>query len=384
MSSDHDKQVKNVVSNIFENIVYANHSRINTGNINCSYFVEVNLRDNKRRIILQRINPHVLPHSDLLEQNLIQLSIHLNKLKQHNDIFKNLNLPKPLKFFSNNSYLLEYENAFWRVFDYIDNCITLNNNITPESSFQIGRSLSLFHLAFSTIPTSSITANFKHFHHTPSYFSELSKIYDITLQANSDSNKLILSEPIYHELCNRQSYSHLLETQNISNENLIHGDPKLTNFLFIDSIHNIPALIDLDTVSFGMLHHDIGDCLRSISNLHGEDSQQFESITFNLKIYYSFLKGYLYDSHQSLSFFDLSFIPPAIKNITFELALRFLTDFLLDNQTFNVTYKTQNLDRAKVQLSLLRDIEYNYDEIYKLLEKSISCYQNTPDLQRIG
>ncbi len=94
--------------------------------------------------------------------------------------------------------------------------------------------------------------------------------------------------------------------------------------------------------------------------------------------------GYLYDSHQSLSFFDLSFIPPAIKNITFELALRFLTDFLLDNQTFNVTYKTQNLDRAKVQLSLLRDIEYNYDEIYKLLEKSISCYQNTLDLVRIG
>ncbi len=46
----------------------------------------------------------------------------------------------------------------------------------------------------------------------------------------------------------------------------VHGDPKVENFLFDQNGQRAISLIDLDTVGPGLLHHDLGDCLRSCCN----------------------------------------------------------------------------------------------------------------------
>ena len=43
--------------------------------------------------------------------------------------------------------------------------------------------------------------------------------------------------------------------------------------------------------------------------------------------------------------------------ITYELGIRFLTDFLKGDQYFKITHPTQNLERAKVQFKLLESME---------------------------
>ena len=43
--------------------------------------------------------------------------------------------------------------------------------------------------------------------------------------------------------------------------------------------------------------------------------------------------------------------------ITYELGIRFLTDFLKGDRYFKITNPTQNLERAKVQFKLLETME---------------------------
>ena len=64
----------------------------------------------------------------------------------------------------------------------------------------------------------------------------------------------------------------------------IHGDTKLNNFLFDIQTGKAVSLIDLDTVQPGLIHYDIGDCLRSCANPAGESPRDIASVHFDLDI----------------------------------------------------------------------------------------------------
>ena len=63
---------------------------------------------------------------------------------------------------------------------------------------------------------------------------------------------------------------------------VIHGDPKLSNFLFDIKYKYVVSLIDLDTVSSGYLLTDLADCIRSICNTAGEDPDNIENVYFDI------------------------------------------------------------------------------------------------------
>jgi len=97
---------------------------------------------------------------------------------------------------------------------------------------------------------------------------------------------------------------------------VIHGDPKLNNFLFAKQNRRIISLIDLDTVKPGLVHYDIGDCLRSCC--HNEETD-----IFDLTICAAFLKTYLAEAGCFFSADDYRYLYDAIRLIPFELGLRF-------------------------------------------------------------
>ena len=60
----------------------------------------------------------------------------------------------------------------------------------------------------------------------------------------------------------------------------IHGDPKVNNVMIDITTRQAVSLVDLDTVKPGLIHYDIGDCLRSCCNPLGEETEQWENGTF--------------------------------------------------------------------------------------------------------
>jgi Ser/Thr protein kinase RdoA (MazF antagonist) len=136
---------------------------------------------------------------------------------------------------------------------------------------------------------------------------------------------------------------------------VIHGDPKLNNILFDASSGLAVAMIDLDTVKPGLIHYDLGDCLRSCCNRAGEGGA--ESVEFDVAICREVLAGYFAAAEQFLTEPDIAYLFDAIRLLPFELGLRFLTDHLAGDRYFHVTEPGQNLRRAQVQFRLVASIE---------------------------
>jgi hypothetical protein len=115
--------------------------------------------------------------------------------------------------------------------------------------------------------------------------------------------------------------------------------------------------VDLDTVKPGLVHYDIGDCLRSGCNPLGEETDQWEKVQFDPDLCKAILKGYLSTAREFLTANDFSYIFDSIRLIAFELGLRFFTDYLEGNIYFKSRYPGHNLARALVQFKLTESIE---------------------------
>lgn len=151
---------------------------------------------------------------------------------------------------------------------------------------------------------------------------------------------------------------------------IIHGDTKINNIIF-GKRHT--CVIDFDTVMPSYLCYDFGDAIRSGCN-SAKENQPETDVTFNILNYAAFAKGYL-AIWNDISPVEQKSLLVAPLLVTYELCLRFLTDFLQDDKYFNTTYKNENLDRCKNQIALLCKMKQKYPLMKKIF---FACMHNKP------
>ena len=81
----------------------------------------------------------------------------------------------------------------------------------------------------------------------------------------------------------------------------IHGDPKVNNVMLDRATGRAVGLVDLDTVKPGLVHYDIGDCLRSGCNPLGEETEDWEAVRFDPELCRAILQGYLAQARDFLT-----------------------------------------------------------------------------------
>lgn len=134
---------------------------------------------------------------------------------------------------------------------------------------------------------------------------------------------------------------------------VIHGDPKISNILFVDG--QARAMIDLDTCQRASALFDLGDALRDWCAIGPEDD-----LRFSIEYYQAAIDGY--KKHNQLSDGEIALIPQAVRLITLELSSRFLTDYFLDSYfawdaNRYPSRRTHNRARAKGQLHFFEDFK---------------------------
>jgi Ser/Thr protein kinase RdoA (MazF antagonist) len=147
----------------------------------------------------------------------------------------------------------------------------------------------------------------------------------------------------------------------------IHGDPKVNNVLLDAATGRAVSLIDLDTVKPGLVHYDVGDCLRSSCNPLGEETERWEAVRFEPDLCRAILQGYLPPARSFLTDGDHRLLYEAAHLLAFELGLRFLTDYLEGDIYFKVRHPEHNLARALVQFRLAESIESQEASIRSML-----------------
>jgi len=148
----------------------------------------------------------------------------------------------------------------------------------------------------------------------------------------------------------------------------IHGDPKVNNIMIDTTTGQAISMVDLDTVKPGLVHYDIGDCLRSCCNPAGEETERWEAVRFEPDLCQAILRGYLSLTRDFLTKNDYEYLYSAIRLIAFELGVRFLTDYLEGNVYFKVRHREHNLARALVQFKLTQSIESQEGPIRAMIQ----------------
>ena len=121
-------------------------------------------------------------------------------------------------------------------------------------------------------------------------------------------------------------------------------------------------VIDLDTVMPGTPLFDFGDLVRSSVSLAAEDATALGQVVAERELFEALLEGYLGGSGGLLTPAERALLEPAGRVITWEQAIRFLTDYLEGDTYFATSHREHNLERARAQLALLASLEEQREE----------------------
>ncbi|WP_323208238.1 phosphotransferase enzyme family protein [Synechococcus sp. BA-132 BA5] len=340
---------------------------LGNGNVNDSYLV-VCEGSPLQRFVLQRLNRTVFLRPELVMANMIAVGEHVEaRLNQGCALLaeRRWEHPRVLLCRGERRPWVEREGGFWRLITFIESSRSFDVVASAEQAREVGFGLGVFHHLISDLPPAGLADTLEGFHVTPRYLEH----YDAVL-ANAPA--AVGSEEL-HCLAfveERRDFASVLEEARDSGQlrlRPIHGDPKVNNVMMEAGSGRACALVDLDTVKPGLIHYDIGDCLRSCCNPLGEETADLESVCFDVALCREVLSGYLAAASGFLTTADYDHLYVAMRLLSFELGLRFFSDHLAGNVYFRTDRPGHNLQRALVQFRLTESIEAQEARILELI-----------------
>jgi hypothetical protein len=119
----------------------------------------------------------------------------------------------------------------------------------------------------------------------------------------------------------------------------------------------------------GLTAYDFGDAVRSIASSCAEDEKDLNKVSFQLDKFEAFTKGFIGQLKDCIDEKEVESLIHGPFVITLELASRFLDDYLNGDKYFKISYPQHNLDRARCQLTLAKDILAKQQQISEIIKK---------------
>lgn len=358
-------QIQNKLRTIaaqFANNPIKNIQSFGSGNINDTFLVMLE----ESKFVLQRINTQVFHEPKSVMQNIQLCTQHIYDRLSQKSLDRRWETPQVIYTSENQDYYIDENGSFWRALSLIENSRSHDTIQSLDHAEEIGYALGMFHSLISDLSPEQLTDTLEGFHITPLYLQQYDRVLSETTVARSIEVNYCLEF-----IRDRQSWAHVLENAKDSGKltlRLMHGDPKINNILIDATTGKAVSVIDLDTVKPGLIHYDIGDCLRSGCNAVGEETQDWETVRFEPDLCEGILRGYLTVAKTFLTEQDYLYLFDAIRLIAFELGLRFFTDYLAGSVYFKTTYPEHNLMRSLVQFALTKSIESQESSIRSIIK----------------
>lgn len=343
------------------------------GNINSTYLLTFKNGDSITKYLLQKINSYVFKEPYLVMKNIELVTSHIRaKLEQYPDTnYRTLTFVRTIDGELMYTYInSDGEKEYYRVYEYIDNCISYNTfgecENPEEVAYNAGKCFGFFHKLLDDFPVNLLSETIKDFHNTPKRFADLLTAIEngITNRAFENPNEIV------YLISKIKEYSIIWNNLGKSIPvRVTHNDTKLNNVLMSATTNEGIAVIDLDTIMPGSALFDIGDGIRSACSNSFEDEVDESKIFLNLELTKAYLRGYLEEMADYLTRAEVNYIGLSIKVLTYELTLRFLTDYINNDVYFKVKYKEHNKDRFRNQFLLLRDVEAKANEITRFVNR---------------
>jgi Ser/Thr protein kinase RdoA (MazF antagonist) len=304
------------------------------GHINETFLAETAAGD----LVVQRVNTAVLPDPGGVTGNILAVHRHLGGSL----------VPEPVAT-SAGEWLVREGSDWWRAWKRVPGATGMNSPAALRSAASL---LGRFHARLAGLDPDLLSETLPGFHHPERRLDALraaiaadpcSRVAGVEAEieaVEADRSLVVLAADLTARVPRR----------------VAHFDAKLDNILFRGE--EAVCLVDLDTLMPGAWFWDIGDLLRSGSAVGAEDDPDPERATAVRERYEAILTGY----REALSAtgvgetaeWEATLVAGAV--VTYEQAVRFLTDWLAGDVYYRISRPTQNLDRARAQLRLLASL----------------------------
>ena len=334
------------------------------GHINDTYRLRA---EGQPPVILQRLNTYVFEKPVEVMENICLVTDYLRGriVKLGGD--PDRETLSVLKTADGTPYFIDGEGGFWRAFPLIEGAVSYERAETTEIFYQSAVAFGRFQYLLKDFPAEKLHETIPHFHDTPSRLADLKRAVaeDKKKRARSVGPEIAFA-------MERETLANALSDALKRGEiglKVTHNDTKLNNVLLDEATGKGLCVIDLDTVMPGFAAYDFGDAIRFGASTAAEDEKDLSKVHLDLSLYETYLKGYLEGCKNSLTEAETACLPVGAAAITYELGLRFLTDYLQGDVYFKTAYEGHNLDRCRAQFALTADMEKKMDAMSRIAEK---------------
>lgn len=341
--------------------------RYGNGHINDTYVVTYNQSGRDIRYLLQRINHQIFKSPPALMGNIERATRHIRQklefLKEGDLSRKTLTLIPAL---DGQYYFQDIDANYWRIYLFVEGARTYDTVESTSQAFEVGRAFGKFQLLLSDLPADLFHVTIPDFHHTPKRFENLLK----AIEEDRANRARGVRQEIDFALKRQSIVGKLVDLHSAGKipERVVHNDTKLNNVMLDNATGEGICVIDLDTLMPGLSLYDFGDMVRTSTNAGAEDETDLSKVYFKTDFFESLARGYLEAADTLLNPVEKSLLPFSGKLITFEIGLRFLTDYLNGDVYFKIKRPEHNRDRSRTQFKLVSCIEEKEEDLCRLVE----------------
>ena len=318
------------------------------------------------RFILQGLSSAAFPHPEELMENFIGITSFLRRkiLADGGDPLRETLSLIPTR--DGKDFYTDSNGKVWRLMPFIEQTDCFQS-ATPELFEASARAFGRFQYMLQGYPAETLHETIVNFHNTEDRFVR----FLAALEADKMNRAASVSAEVQFVLNRRADCSVALEALRDGRLPLrvTHNDTKLNNILIDRSTREGICVIDLDTTMPGLSINDFGDSIRFGANHSREDEKDLSKVNFDIGLYEAYTRGFLEGARGSLTPAELEFLPWGARLMTLECGIRFLTDYLDGDHYFRIHYPQQNLDRARTQFKLVKDMEEQFDAMAAVVAK---------------
>ena len=321
--------------------------------------------DTGHEYILQRINQYVFRQPVQLMENAVAITRFLRK--------KDPDPRHTLHFITAKDglcYHFDENGEFWRMYEFVGG-LSLDAPESEADLYQSALAFGNFQMLLADFPAHTLHDTIPNFHNTIDRYR--------LLQESAEADTCGRLQDISAEmdfLMEQEDLACTLQRMLESGQlplRVTHNDTKLNNVLLDPVTREYLCVLDLDTVMPGLSLYDYGDSIRfgAATTSLEEDAQ----ISLDLHLFEVYTRGFL-TAASNLTEIEMEMLPLSAVVITIELATRFLKDYLDGDHYFRIAYPTHNLERARGQIRLAKDMLRKLEQMQRIVAQIRSDNMN--------
>lgn len=363
-----ENQLKDVSQHfqIYGEILHAELLKI--GHINETYTATYDQGGMRVRYIHQKLNRQVFKNPAGVMKNVMRVTGHIRKkLETRNvrDLTRRTLIVIPTR--DGKACHENGNREVWRTFVFVEGVQTHEAVQTPAQAFQAGKAFGEFQNLLVDLPGDRLIETIPDFHNTRKRYENFQK----AVQADRNNRAASAAKEIEFAQEREEMTGVILDAmaRKTIPERITHNDTKFNNVMLDVVTGEAMCIVDLDTVMPGCALYDFGDMVRTTSSPTLEDELDLSKVRMQMPMFKMLAQGYLSAAGQFLTQPEKDLIAFSGKLITFEIGLRFLTDYLSGDVYFRTHRPGHNLDRCRTQFKLVESIERQEPAMQKFVER---------------